>query len=91
MSQIAVLGNYDRVILGIFHNGIVASYVNAGIEDIPEQNDYSNLDSMCYMYLKSRCIHTLLCTDALQIQKKSSLPIGKGVRTCQHHRRLCKN
>lgn len=59
LAQIAIIGGYDRVVLGIFHNGVVgmryskfekfliaSSYVVSGIEEVPEMGKDLNVSDI---------------------------------------------
>lgn len=59
LAQIAILGDYDRVVLGIFHNGVVgsryskfeklaiiSSYAVSGIEELPELGKDINIEDI---------------------------------------------
>lgn len=59
LAQIAIIGDYDRVVLGIFHNGVVgaryskfekfliaSSYVVSGIEEVPEMGKDLNVSKI---------------------------------------------
>lgn len=59
MAQIAIMGDYDRVVLGVFHNGvvgakyskfeklaIVCSYAVSGIEELPELGKDVNISDI---------------------------------------------
>lgn len=59
LAQIAILGRYDRVVLGVFHNGVVGTryskfekiailscYVVSGVEELPEMGKDLNIEDI---------------------------------------------